>query len=157
MTSLIFIFVTIMVVSLLGYWILTTTRQEQKLFRPTGQQFNYESGAELAFSEASEFYIASDSIKLQLIGNQYGLACWNLSRYKFEQICAENKIKPDPKHVILRIIEPGANVNNSDIRVKTIAGQYKFRLNPHQSCYITLGIMHHKILIPLLTSETVSL
>lgn len=155
MTSLIFIFTAALVLSLLVYWVLTTTR-EQEIF-PSDGHFNWESASELAFNDINEFYLAQNSIKLQIFQNRYALVFWNLSQARFEQVCTENRINPDISHIVLRITEAGTDVHYSDIRVKTIAGQYKFRLQPLNIYYISLGIKPHNMFIPFLTSDTISL
>lgn len=155
MTPLIFIFIAILVLSLLVYWVLTTT-WDQEIFPSDVQNLNYENATELAF-DTSEIYLAQNSVKLQLTQEDYALALWNLSQSKFEQVCAENMVKPDKNHIVLRVTEAGTDVHYSDIWVKTIAGHYKLRLRPHHIYYISLGINHRKMFIPLLTSNSISL
>lgn len=154
MTPLFFILIVAAVLTLLIYWVLNTIKDEGK--RKTKlHHLDFESAQELSVNAASEFYLAQNAIKIQPSNGEYGLAYWNLSRAKWEDINAEYGMTPDMKHIVLRVNEAGELVHYSDMWVRTIVGQCKFPLQPHTAYYVTLGVKHRKHFIPILTSNTI--
>lgn len=156
MTALVFIFIAALVLLMLVYWILNTGQRYNHVKTDTGN-LNYEIASELAINGNSEFYLAQNTIRIQLSGNEYGLVFWNLGRDQWEKVCAEKGIKPDIRQIVLRLAEIGEKVDYSDMWVMTTAGQYRFRLQPQNSYYMTLGIKHGQLFIPILTSKTIML
>lgn len=154
MTPLVFIFIAALILLLLVYWILNTDRRDTYLKSEWGN-LDFEFASELATNGTSEFYLAPNTIKIQFSGNEYGLVVWHLGRAKWEEICAEYAIKPDMRQIVLRLAEIGEKVDYSDMWVMTTAGQYRFRLHPRHSYYLSLGIKHNQLFIPILTSNTV--
>lgn len=153
---LIFIFIAALVVLLLVYWITSTDRADSNLILEPGR-FNYEIAPELAANGSDEFYLAQNTIKFQFNNDGYGLAFWNLGRAKWEEVCTENGIKADMRQLVLRLTEIGDRVNNSDMWVMTTAGQYRFKPQSQHSYYLSLGIKHNQLFIPILTSSTIML
>jgi hypothetical protein len=156
LTPLVFIFIAALVLLMLVYWIMTTERYDDQSRRESGD-FNFEIAPELAVNGNSEFYLAQNTIKIQLSGNEYAQVFWNLSRARWEKVCAEHEMKPDLRQIVLRLAEIGERVDYSDMWVMTTAGQYRFRLQPQNSYYLTLGIKHGQLFIPILTSNTIML
>ena len=156
MTPLVFIFIAALLLLLLVYWILNTERSDEHVKSDSGD-FNFEIASELAINGNSEFYLAQNTIKIQLSGSEYALVFWNLSRARWEKVCAEHGIKPDLRQIVLRLAEIGERVDYSDMWVMTTAGQYRFRLQPQNSYYLSLGIKHGQLFIPILTSNTIML
>lgn len=156
MTALVFIFIAALVLLLLVYWILKTDQKYDHIISPIGD-LNFEFASELAMDGTSEFYLAQNAIKIQLSNNEYGQVFWNLSRNVWEKVCAENDSKPDIRQIVLRLAEIGESVDYSDMWVMTTAGQYRFRLKPGYCYYMTLGIKHGHLFIPILTSNTIML
>lgn len=156
MTPLVFIFIAALILLLLVYWILNTSQSDYHIKTEYGD-FNFEIASELAVNGNSEFYLAQNTIKIQISANEYGLVFWNLGRAKWEEVCTEYDIKPDMRQIVLRLAEIGEKVNYLDMWVMTTAGQYRFRLQPRNSYYLTLGIKHGQLFIPILTSNTIML
>jgi len=155
-TPLVFIFIAALFLILLVYWILNTGQDYDHVKSEAGD-FNFEIASELAINGNSEFYLAQNTIKIQISSNNYALVFWNLSRAKWEKVCAEHGLKPDIRQIVLRLAEIGERVDYSDMWVMTTAGQYRFRLQSQNSYYLTLGIKHGQIFIPILTSNTIML
>ncbi len=156
MTPLVFIFIAALILLLLVYWILNTEHRDEHVKSDSGD-FNFEIASELAINGNSEFYLAQNTIKIRLSGNEYALVFWNLSRSRWEKTCVEHGIKPDIRQIVLRLAEIGERVDYSDMWVMTTAGQYRFRLQPQNSYYLSLGIKHSQDFIPILTSNTIML
>ncbi|MEA4924548.1 MAG: hypothetical protein VB084_04485 [Syntrophomonadaceae bacterium] len=156
MTALAFIFIAALVLLLLVYWILNTGQKYDHIITNPAD-FNFELASELALDGRDEFYLAQNTIKIQLSGNEYGQVFWNLGRAQWEKVCAENGLKPDIRQIVLRLAEIGDRVDYSDMWVMTTAGQYRFRLKPGNCYYMTLGIKHGQLFIPILTSNTIML
>lgn len=156
MTPLVFIFIAALILLLLVYWILNTSRDDEHMLPKSGD-LNFEIASELAINGDSEFYLAQNTIKFQVSSNEYGLVFWNLSRAKWEEVCREHDIKPDLRQIVLRLAEIGEKVNYSDMWVMTTAGQYRFRLQPKHSYYLSLGLKHGQLFVPILTSHTIML
>jgi len=156
MTPLVFIFIAALLLLLLVYWILNTERSDEHVKSDSGD-FNFEIASELAINGNSECYLAQNTIKIQLSGSEYALVFWNLSRARWEKVCTEHGIKPDLRQIVLRLAEIGERVEYSDMWVMTTAGQYRFRLQPQNSYYLSLGIKHGQLFIPILTSNTIML
>jgi len=154
MTPLIFIVIVTVVLCLLVFWVLNTIKHDNKNSAAV-RNFNFESASELAINSADEFYLAQNAIKIQRCEGEYGLAFWNLSRSRWESICAEQGISQDMKRIVLRVNEAGERFNYSDMWVRTIAGQCRFHLQPETAYYVTLGIQHRKRFIPIFTSNTI--
>jgi len=156
LTPLVFIFIAALILLLLVYWILNTNQDDERIISESGD-FNFEIASELAINGDSEFYLAQNTIKFQVSGNEYGVVFWNLGRAKWEEVCSEHGIKPDMRQIMLRLAEIGEKVNYSDMWVMTTAGQYRFRLQPQHSYYLSLGIKHGQLFVPILTSHTIML
>jgi len=154
MTPLIFIVIVTAVLCALVYWVLNTIKHDNKI-KSAVHNFNYESASELAINSTDKFYLAENSIKIQRSEGEYALVFWNLSRSRWESICAEQSISPDMKRIVLRVNEAGESFNYSDMWVRTIAGQCRFHLRPETAYYVILGIKYRKRLIPIFTSNTI--
>jgi hypothetical protein len=152
-TSLIFILVVAIVLILLVYWVLNTLSDDK--IKSESRDFKFENAAELAVDSLNEFYLAQNTIKIQG-ENGYGTVYWLLSREKWNEVNAEHGLKPDMENLVLRVTEASERVHNSDMKVKTIAGQYRFRMQPKSVYYVTLAIKNRKLFIPVLTSNSVS-
>ncbi|PKM78399.1 MAG: hypothetical protein CVU90_02560 [Firmicutes bacterium HGW-Firmicutes-15] len=154
MTPLLFISIVAVVLTMLVYWVLNTLEADEKrITRPI--RFDFEAAPELALNTAAEFYLARNTIKIQRNDDEYGLVYWNLSRAKWEEICSDCGVSPDMRHIVLRVNEAGEQLQFSDMWVKTIAGQCRFRLQPQKAYYATLGIKRRNRFIPILTSSTI--
>lgn len=156
MIPLIFIFIAALVLLLLVYWIVSTDRDDANLRLESGN-FKFETAAELATNGNGEFYLAKNTIKIQINKDGYGLVYWNLGRAKWEEVCAEHGINPDIRQLVLRLAEIGEKVNYSDMWVMTPAGQYHFKPQSPNSYYLSLGIKQNQFFIPILTSKTIML
>jgi len=154
MTPLIFIVIVTVVLCLLIYWVLNTIKQDNKKTF-SARSLYFESASELAINSPHEFYLAQNAIKIQRCEGEFGLVFWNLSRTKWESICAEQGISPDMKRIVLRVNEAAEHFNYSDMWVRTIVGQCRFHLQPETAYYVTLGIKHRKRFIPIFTSNTI--
>ncbi|MDD3365564.1 MAG: hypothetical protein PHZ03_11330, partial [Syntrophomonas sp.] len=154
MTPLLFISIVAVVLTLLVYWVLNTIETDQKrITKPS--TFDFEAAPELALNVADEFYLARNTIKIQRSNDEYGLVYWNLERSKWEKICAQYRMSPDMQRIVLRVNEAGEHLHYSDMWVRTIAGQCRFRLQPQKAYYTSLGIIREKRFIPILTSNTI--
>lgn len=155
MTSGMFIVIVVAVLIMLIYWILTY-RTETTQTKIPPDRYQFESASELVVSPQEEFYLAPDTIKLKLSGD-FAIGYWNLSQAKWQEVCAQNCLKPDLHSIVLRLTEAGEHVHYADMWVNTTGGQYKFKLQPLHSYYLTLGIYHYRHFIPVLTSNTIML
>jgi hypothetical protein len=154
MTPLLFISIVALVLTLLIFWVLSTIENDEKKITKS-RSFNFEAAPELALNVRDEFYLARNTIKIQLSEVEYGLVYWNLERNKWEEICKQHEISPDMKRIVLRINEAGELFHYSDMWVRTIAGQCRFRLQSEKAYYATLGIKNGKRFIPILTSSMI--
>ncbi len=151
MTALLFITIAGLVLTLLTFWVLNTSRGEERM-QAYREHFAFESASELAINEEGEFYLALDSIKIRQIDNGQFRISWNLSRAKWEQACAEHYLKPDLKYIVLRI----GDVNGEqelDMWIKSLAGQYKFKPEFDRIYRTSLGIKQHQLFYPILSSD----
>ena len=154
MTPLLFISIVAVVLTLLVYWVLNTIENDDKrITRPS--TFDFEAAPELALNAADEFYLARNTIKIQRSDDEYGLAYWNLERSQWEEICAQQGMSPDMRRIVLRVNEAGEQLHYSDMWVRTIAGQCRFRLQPQKAYYVSLGIKRGKRFIPMISSHTI--
>jgi len=153
MTALLFILIVAAVLILLVYWVLNTLHDDK--IKPDSYNYNFESASEIAVNDLNEFYLAQNTIKIQISQDGYGMVYWNLSWSKWEQVNTEHSIKPDMRNLVLRVTEAGEQVHYSDMQVRTTAGQYRFRLQPKSAYYVTLGIKRRKLFIPILTSNSI--
>lgn len=154
MTPLLFIIIVAAVLSLLIYWVLNTIK-DNNIRKTVTRRFDFEIAPELAIQDTNEFYLAQNTIKIQRNEGEFGLVFWNLSRDQWEKFCAEQGLKPDMRRIVLRVNEAGERANYSDMWVRTIAGQCRFRLQPQTACYVILGIKYQKRFIPIFTSNTI--
>jgi hypothetical protein len=154
MTPLLFITLVTVVLTLLVYWVLNTVENDEKI-KTRPNRFNFEAAPELALNVADEFYLARNTIKIQHSEAEYGLVYWNLERSRWEEICDQNGISPDMRRIVLRVNEAGEQFHYSDMWVRTIAGQCRFRLQPQKAYYATLGIKSGQRFIPILSSSTI--
>ncbi len=154
MTPLLFISIVAVVLTMLVYWVLNTIETDEKRMTRTSI-FDFEAAPELALNVADEFYLARNTIKIQRSDDEYGLVYWNLSRSKWVEICAQYGMSLDMRRIVLRVNEAGEQLHYSDMWVRTIAGQCRFRLQPQKAYYASLGIKREKRFIPILSSNTI--
>lgn len=154
MTPLLFISIVAVVLTMLVYWVLNTIETDEKRMTRTSS-FDFEAAPELAFNTVDEFYLARNTIKIQRSDDEYGLVYWNLSRSKWVEICAQYGMSLDMRRIVLRVNEAGEQLHYSDMWVRTIAGQCRFRLQPQKAYYASLGIKREKRFIPILSSNTI--
>ncbi len=154
MTPLLFISVVALVLTLLVLWVLNTIDADERRLADNGA-FDFEAAPELALNVGDEFYLAIDTIKIQRSDDEHGLVYWNLGQDKWKEVCTQYGINPDMRRIVLRINEAGEQFDYSDMWVRTTVGQCRFRLQPHQAYYASLGIKQGTSFVPILTSSTI--
>lgn len=154
MTPLLFISIVALVLTLLVLWVVNTIETDERRLTTIGA-YDFEAAPELALDLSDEFYLANNTIKIKRSDDEYGVVYWNLGQSKWKEVCAQYGTNPDMRRIVLRINGAGEQCDYSDIWVRTIAGQYRFRLQPQKAYYASLGIKRGTAFIPILTSSTI--
>lgn len=155
MTPLLFIFIVATVLSLLIYWVLSSTKETENVYHKKNTKFNYELASELSAYGESELYVPLNSLKFSGNDVKNMLAYWNLSRDKLEQVACHYQTSPDPEQIVLRLYEMGERLNYHDIKVKSLSGRCRFELQSGNSYFLELGINLPENFVPILTSKTI--
>lgn len=147
MTPILFIIISVLVLSLLVYWVLSSKDRRPI---PIDRTFYFEAGPELSMEQID---LPPNTIVIRGDKADRLIAYWHLSKERFEE--ASHSQQLDPSELILRLYEAGDRLRYDDVQVDTLQGRCKLQLQPGNAYYACLGVMDQQRFIPLLTSDTI--